>query len=151
MATGRAARDHGLPFCLSEHLGASFNWYAVNKGADKKGPYAGVPYDGSDPAYADLYYNNNGKFFEAHGENCFGDNWYTDDPEFALHWFNRIKDVIDKYQPDGLYSDGGLPFGEIGLKIVAHLYNTSAAIHGCGCATSRTRSVHCSATAGSCT
>jgi alpha-L-fucosidase len=38
--------------------------------------------------------------------------------------------VIDKYQPDLLYSDGGLPFGEYGLAIVAHLYNTSAAIHG---------------------
>ena len=45
-----AARAHGLPFGLSEHLGASFNWWGVNKGSDKTGPYAGVPYDGSDPA-----------------------------------------------------------------------------------------------------
>ena len=38
--------------------------------------------------------------------------------------------MIDKFQPDLLYSDGGVPFGEIGLRIIAHLYNTSAARHG---------------------
>lgn len=42
--------------------------------------------------------------------------------------------MIDLYQPDLLYTDGGLPFGEnmyeAGLHAVAHLYNTSAAHHG---------------------
>ncbi|MEO7717101.1 MAG: alpha-L-fucosidase [Capsulimonas sp.] len=123
-----AARAHSLPFGLSEHLGASFNWFDANKGADKIGPYAGAPYDGSDPAFADLYHCNQG-YALALGDNPYG-NWYTDNTEFQRHWFDRIKDVIDKYQPDLLYSDGGVPFGEIGLGIVAHLYNTSAAVHG---------------------
>ena len=43
-------------------------------------------------------------------------------------------EVIDRYQPDLLYSDGPLPFGDHGyddgLAVVAHLYNTSAALHG---------------------
>lgn len=118
----KAARAHGLPFGLSEHLGASFNWWGDNKGSDKSGPYAGVPYDGSATAFGDLYYRNDGYSLEK--------GWYTDNAEFSRHWFQRIKDVIDKYQPDLLYSDGGVPFDEAGLKIIAHLYNTSAARHG---------------------
>ncbi|MDQ2687815.1 MAG: alpha-L-fucosidase, partial [Armatimonadota bacterium] len=57
-------------------------------------------------------------------------DWYTDNEAFQKHWLARITDVIDKYQPDLLYSDGGVPFGDIGLRAIAHLYNTSAALHG---------------------
>ena len=42
--------------------------------------------------------------------------------------------MIDKFQPDLLYSDGPLPFESdghaAGVQAVAHLYNTSAAGHG---------------------
>jgi len=31
--------------------------------------------------------------------------------------------------PNLLYSDGGVPFNEVGLHIIAHLYNTSAKLH----------------------
>ena len=41
-----------------------------------------------------------------------------------------MTDLIDKYQPDLLYTDGHLPFEEYGLKMVAHLYNVSAQLHG---------------------
>ena len=41
-----------------------------------------------------------------------------------------MTDLIDKYQPDFLYTDGHLPFEEYGLKMVAHLYNVSAQLHG---------------------
>ena len=51
-----AARKHGLKFAVSEHLSNSYNWFAARHGADKTGPLAGVPYDGTDPAYADLYH-----------------------------------------------------------------------------------------------
>ena len=30
-------------------------------------------------------------------------------------WFMRIQDLIDNYQPDLLYTDGGIPFEEYGL------------------------------------
>jgi alpha-L-fucosidase len=121
-----AAQAHGLPFGVSEHLGAAFEWFETNKGADKSGQYAGVPYDGNDPEYADLYFNNKGNPIRTDVE------WftYTDNAEFQTHWFDRIKDVIDRYKPDLLYTDGGVPFGRTGLSIVAHLYNTSAALHG---------------------
>lgn len=117
-----AARQHNLPFGLTEHLAASFSWWRFNKGADKTGPYAGVPYDGNNPEFEDFYYANRAELER--------DVWLTDDFGFMQHWFNRIKDVIDKYQPDLLYSDSELPFGLFGRSIVAHLYNTSAARHG---------------------
>jgi alpha-L-fucosidase len=49
-----------------------------------------------------------------------------------------MKEMIDLYQPDLLYTDGSLPFGgelddplfESGLEAVAYLYNASAAKHG---------------------
>jgi alpha-L-fucosidase len=41
-----------------------------------------------------------------------------------------MTDLIDKYHPDLLYTDGHLPFGEYGLKMVSHLYNVSAQLHG---------------------
>ena len=49
---------------------------------------------------------------------------------WRINYFNRIMDVVTQYDPDLLYTDGGIPFGDDGLAIVAHLYNTSAAHHG---------------------
>src|SRR5947209_15387678 len=52
----KAAARNGLKFAVSEHLSNSFNWMQVSHDADKNGPMAGVPYDGTDPQYADLYH-----------------------------------------------------------------------------------------------
>jgi alpha-L-fucosidase len=38
--------------------------------------------------------------------------------------------LVDNYQPDLLYTDGGIPFEEYGLSLVAHLYNSDAKRHG---------------------
>lgn len=120
------ARRHGLPFGLSEHLGASYTWMSASHGCDKTGPYAGVPYDGADPANRSLYRDNDSELVDSPA----GWHWYTDNPRYHEDWFRRIQDVIDKFQPDLLYSDGEVPFREVGYAIVAHLYNTSAAAHG---------------------
>src|SRR5205814_362343 len=109
-----AARRRGLRFGLSEHLAATFSWMRFNKGCDPAGPYAGVPYDGNDPQYEDLYLPNQGE----------SDQWYTDNAWWHQRWFARIKDLVDQHQPDLLYSDGGVPFGATGLGLIAHLYNT---------------------------
>jgi alpha-L-fucosidase len=120
------AKRHGLPFGLSEHLGASYTWFSSAHGADRDGPYAGVPYDGADPAYRSLYRDNDSELLITDD----GWHWYTGNPKYHADWFRRIKDAIDKLQPDLLYTDGELPFHEVGYAIVAHLYNTSAALHG---------------------
>lgn len=121
-----AALAHQLPFGIAEHLGASFNWFAVTKDSDTSGPNAGVPYDGNNATFDDLYHDNRG--YALHKDGTF--LWYTDNEAFQRHWFDRIKNVIDAYEPDLLYSDGGIPFGDLGMQIIAHLYNTSAAKHG---------------------
>jgi alpha-L-fucosidase len=122
-----AARRRGLRFGVSEHLSNSFDWLAPSHTSDATGPLAGVPYDGTLFAYADLYHDYTGepadfaKTVEAMGRNA-PDSW-------KLQYFNRIKDLIDQHQPDLLYTDGGIPFDEYGYSTVAELYNVSAAKH----------------------
>ena len=117
----KAAKKRGLPFGVSEHLGASFTWWQTSHGSDKEGQLAGVPYDGADSHYQDLYH-----WKAAEGDTA----WYSTDPKWAAKWYERIKDLIDKYQPDLLYSDGALPFGEVGRTLIAHYYNANQAAHG---------------------
>jgi len=120
----KAAKRNGLRFGVSEHLGASFTWFQDAHKADKTGPLAGVPYDGADANYWDLYH------FPAEP----GDTgWYSRDPRWHQQWYNEIKGLVDDYRPDLLYSDGGVAFGEtnvVGLSQIANLYNLSAAAHG---------------------
>jgi len=121
-----AARKQGLRFGVSEHLWISYKWWAVSHGADKTGPLAGVPYDGADPKFADLY----------HDADCarLAESWEWNDndiPEsWKRHYLDRMTDLIDQHQPDFLYTDGHLPFEEYGMKMVSHLYNVSAQLHG---------------------
>ena len=53
----KAADKHGLRFAVSEHLSNSYNWLGVSHLSDRTGPLAGVPYDGTDPQYFDLYHD----------------------------------------------------------------------------------------------
>jgi alpha-L-fucosidase len=117
----REAKKNGLPFGVSEHLGASYTWFQDAHKSDKTGPFAGVPYDGANAIYDELY----------HTPTAPGDkNWYTISGTWHQEWFNRINDLMEHYQPDFLYSDGGLPFGEVGRTVVANFYNRSMAAHG---------------------
>jgi alpha-L-fucosidase len=118
----KAAHKYGLKFGVSEHLGASFTWFQSSHRADKTGPKAGVPYDGADPKWQDLYH------FPAEP----GDTgWYSKNPKWHQQWYNEIQELVDNYHPDLLYTDGGVPFGnQAGLSMIAHLYNSSAARNG---------------------
>ncbi|GHV07954.1 alpha-L-fucosidase [Bacteroidia bacterium] len=113
-----AAKKEGLYFGVSEHLGASYTWYQSAHKSDQLGDKAGVPYDGANPDYWDLY----------HEPTLPGDNgWYTNNPKFHRLWYDRILELIDNYHPDLLYSDGGLPFGnDVGRSMIAHYYNQDA-------------------------
>jgi alpha-L-fucosidase len=124
----QAALKQGLKFAVSEHLSNSYNWFATSHTSDKAGPLAGVPYDGTDSANADLYHDlpKDYPFADiartAMSRNA-PDTW-------KRLYFNRIKELVDNYQPDLLYTDGGIPFEGYGLSLVAHLYNSNAKRHG---------------------
>jgi alpha-L-fucosidase len=113
----RAAWKQGLPFGVSEHLGASFTWFQDAHKADKTGPLAGVPYDGANSNYWDLYH------FPADPGDA---GWYSKNPRWQRQWFDEIKELVDNYHPDFLYCDGGVPFNNaVGLSQIANLYNDS--------------------------
>lgn len=136
------AKKYGLPFGVTEHLGASFSWWWVNKMHDTYGPYAGVPYDGNDPKYRQFYHADEKHIQDEPGKMAM---WYTDDPAFRAYWLRCMKELISRYTPDLLYTDGCLPFHEgwtnpgdpvreedylEGLEMVAYLYNRSAEEYG---------------------
>lgn len=117
----QAARKQGMKFGVSEHLGASFTWFRTAHGSDSDGPMKGVPYDGNDLQYQDLYHK-----LRAPGD----DDWLTKDPADQRRWFECIKELVDLYQPDLLYSDSAMPFGDVGRSLIAHLYNSSTVRNG---------------------
>ena len=125
----KAADRQGLRFAVSEHLAPSYHWFSTSHTCDKTGPLAGVAYDGADPAYADLYHQLP-KYYP-YGERLLNDRQAP--AQWKLHYFNRIKDLVDKYQPDLLYTDGDIFFEEYGLALVANLYNVDAKRHGGRC------------------
>jgi alpha-L-fucosidase len=137
-----AARKHGLRFGVSDHLWISYKWFAVSHLNDREGPLAGVSYDGTAPENADLYHSyTDPKLLTGKldwNEDRIPDSWKE-------HWLLRIKDLIEQAEPDYLYSDGQLPFGDRGLQMAAYLYNLSARRHG-----GRTEAVYLSKRAEDC-
>lgn len=115
----KAAQKEGLRFGVSEHLAASYTWFQTSHGSDKKGDKAGVPYDGNDPKYQDLYHIK---------LDSTDTDWMTKNTICQREWFERIKELVDMYKPDLLYSDCALPFGnDVGRSLIAHYYNNNMA------------------------
>ena len=136
----KAARKHGLRFGVSVHASHTWMWYEPAQGADKSGPFAGVPYDvkltradgkglwwdGLDPEELYAQKHAPGKY-----------QWEWDatkgssvpDAPYMEKFFKRTQQLWDDYHPDQIYFDDTvLPFhgvtDEIGLKLTAHFYNT---------------------------
>ena len=102
-----------------------------------------MPYDGNDPAWQDFYHAN-----QEHGTADPQDfaPWYTANPAFRDYWLRCVSEMIDRFRPELLYTDGALPFGEHwlgeqsktpdpaayshGLRAVARLYNSSIDKYG---------------------
>ncbi len=120
----KAAQKHDLKFAISDHLWISYKWFSSSKGSDKAGPFAGIPYDGADPKNFE-YYGNCEQVFNKRLD--WNETWIPG--TWRRHWFDRMKDLVDQYEPDLLYCDGHMPFEEHGLALLAHLYNKNAAKH----------------------
>jgi len=115
----KAAQNAGLRFGVSEHLAVSYHWFQTSHGADKDGELKGVPYDGADPKYASLYHETHAAPSNAWSPEGVPEAWKE-------RYFARIKDLIDNYQPDLMYTDGPIFFGQWGEALMAHHYNVIA-------------------------
>ena len=143
----KAARKRGLRFAVSVHGSRPWSWYEPAQGADKEGPFAGVPYDGKltkadgkgqwweglDPQ--DLYAQNHkpGTTLEWSWDASKGSS--VPDAAYMEKFFKRTKQLWDDYRPDEIYFDDTvLPFvgvtDEVGLKLAAHAYNSRLDKHG---------------------
>lgn len=118
----KAAKKEGLRFGVSEHLAASYNWFQTSRRADKEGSSAGVSYDGNNPQYEDMYHTK--------ADSADIKNWMTNNPAWHKEWLADIKELIDMYHPDLLYSDSPLPFGDVGRNMLAYYYNHGFAKNG---------------------
>lgn len=132
----QAADQFGLPFGISEHIAGSYTWTASNKGSDRDGPFKGVPYDGRDPAYADLYLQNEEHYYPDidHSKSDDIHPWMTANTKWHEHWYTLVREMIDVFSPDLFYSDNPLAFADhgydMGLAATAYLYNHSIDVHG---------------------
>jgi alpha-L-fucosidase len=148
----KAARANGLKFGVSVHAAHAWSWYEVAQGADKKGPLAGVPYDGKltkadgkgtwwdglDPQ--DLYEQRHTPTPNFDDPKTIHECWEwgngvtPPDQAYCEKFYNRTIDLIDKYQPDLIYFDDTAlplwPVSDAGLKIAAHFYNSQNRWHG---------------------
>ncbi len=121
--------DQGIRWGVTSHVERASCWFQTNKGADKIGKYAGIPYDGNDKKYQELYLppDPNGDKKPTQPSNA---------PAFwRENWLARCKDLFDKYDPDFFYVDGGVPFpgddkGQTGLEMISYLYNQSIKRNG---------------------
>lgn len=143
----QAAKDNDLPFGVSIHSAHAWRWFETAQRADKEGPFAGIPYDGSaltedgkgkwwegyNPQ--DLYAQNhplssrsedNGSI---HGQWAWGNGAVIPSVEYVNNFYDRVLDMLNKYDPDLLYFDDTVlplyPFSDAGMKIAAHFYNSN--------------------------
>ncbi len=155
----KAAKAAGMRYGVAFHHEYTWWWYQPAFGSDKTGPRAGIPYDanetladgkgkwweGYDPrllygvnlrAYkgvADAKYRPDEGIFQYHLDYA---HWY------ATRWSLRIMDVINKYDPDFIFTDGDStgPFTGYATgtgykcdaiqRVVADYYNRTLQQHG---------------------
>jgi alpha-L-fucosidase len=147
----KAARAQGLHFGVSVHASHAWTWYEVAQGADKAGPYAGIPYDGVltaadgqglwweglDPQALYAQQHPLSRKVERADFNAqwnWGAGAALPSRRYIEAFHNRTIDLIDKYDPDLVYFDDTAlplwPASDVGLRIAAHMYNRSLATRG---------------------
>ena len=139
-----ACRKYGLRLGVSVHAAHAWCWYEVSRGADTKGPLAGVPYDGVltkedgkgtwweglDPQ--ELYEQRHPLSPNNRSWDWEEDKVTTPDQAYCDKLYNRTVQLIDDYDPDVVYFDDTYlplwPVSDAGLKILAHGYNRKSDI-----------------------
>ena len=119
----RATHAAGMRFGVSFHHEYTWWWWQKSLGSDKRGPKAGVPYDGNlsladgkgkwweglDPR---LLYGVDLREYQGFDQDrwCPGQGILTNHLEYCdwyvTRWALRIMEVVRKYDPDFIYTDG---------------------------------------------
>lgn len=147
----KAAHKYELPFGISFHADHAWTWYEPAQRYDRKGPKAGIPYDGTltkadgkgkwwegyDPQ--DLYAQNHPMSEKSwadgmiHSQWAWGNGACLPTQEYCTNFYDRTVDAINRYNPDLIYFDVTVapfyPVSDAGLKIAAHFYNHNIATH----------------------
>ena len=139
-----AAKKYALPFGVSVHASHAWMFYETAQGADKNGPLTGVPYDGkiTKAEGKGKWWEgmNPQELYEQQHRISTGWSWEwgkevaTPSPEYCNKFYDRTIDLIERYNPDLVYFDDSQlplwPISDVGLRIVAHLYNKSIKQYG---------------------
>lgn len=156
----RAARAADMRFGVAFHHEYSWWWYQSAFGADRTGPYAGIPYDAARLTLADgegkwwdgydprLLYTINLREYQGVDtmKNRPDQGIFVNHQDYAKWYMNqwalRILDVIDKYDPDFFYTDGDStqPFSgyksgtgaksDADQRVIASFFNRALLKHG---------------------
>ncbi len=143
----KAAKKQGLHFGVSVHASHAWSWFEVARRSDKKGPMAGIPYDGNltkadgkgtwwegmDPQ--GLYAQNHPLSENSQDNGAIHRQWHWGNgvavptKAYCDQFLKRTLELIDKYEPELLYFDDTVlpfhPLNDVGLQIAAHHYNQS--------------------------
>lgn len=127
----KSVRKYHLPFGVSSHDDRFLNWWLPAFGADTKGEYKGVPYEGR-MTKAD----GKGKWWEGYDPA----QLYGLPPEQRTKEYeDRVKhtymlrqqELVTRYKVDLLWVDGyGFPYGDYGKEVFRTLFNNSLKWHG---------------------
>jgi alpha-L-fucosidase len=147
----KAAKKYKLPFGLSVHASHTWTWMETAQRSDKKGEFAGIPYDGNltkadgkgtwweglDPQA--LYAQRHPLSKGSENITSLWNQWAWENgasvpsQDYCDKFYNRTIDLINQYNPDLLYFDDTgrplYPVSDAGLKIAAHYYNHNMATH----------------------
>jgi len=124
------ARKQGLRFGVTVHQARNWWWFQTSHGADKSGPLAGIPYDGSLTAAQgrDQWWQG------LDPQRLYGVKHPLDalpDISYVKNFYDRTRDLIDQHDPDLLYFDNSLlPLGWAGMNIGSYFYNHNLKTHG---------------------
>ena len=137
-----ACKKNGLPLGVSMHASHAWTWLEPSTNFDgnlTKADGAGKWWEGYDPQelYAQNHPHSSGweNSGTIHSQWAWGNGAALPSQAYKMKFQNRVLQCINDYAPDMLYFDDTvLPFygcdESIGLNILQHFYNSSAAQHG---------------------
>ena len=127
----KSTRKYGLPFGVSSHDDRMLGWWLPAFGADKAGPYKGIPYEGRMTKE-----DGKGKWWDGlDPAQLYGLPPEKRTPEYEenlkKNYMLRQQELVTKYNVDLLWVDGyGFPYGNYGKEVFRTMFNNSLKQHG---------------------